>query len=167
MKALLRPAFVLGLSIAISATSLLGASSVAFAGTTRPTITDWPTTLTVNEGDKPTIQVTFTDTDGPGFYAYVIFWGDGDSSSGTISEGETGSGPWTFHVTKSTPYAAGVFTLQISVNHGGPANTRFGTVTVLSNQTPSVVSFGVTAGGEGGTSTLALTFADSDADFNL
>ena len=163
MKALLRPAFVLGLSIAISATSLLGASSVAFAATTRPTITDWPATLTVNEGDKPTIQVTFTDTDGAGFYAYDVFWGDGDSSSGTISEAETGSGPWTFHVTKSTAYAAGVFTLQISVNHGGPANTRFGTVTVLSNQTPSVVSFVVTAGSEGGTSTLALTFADSDA----
>jgi PKD repeat protein len=163
MKALLRPGFVLGLSIAISATSLLGASSVAFAATTRPTITDWPVTLTVNEGDKPTIQVTFTDTDGPGFYAYDVFWGDGDSSSGTISEAETGLGPWTFHVTKSTAYAAGVFTLQISVNHGGPANTRFGTVTVLSNQTPSVVSFGVTAGSEGGTSTLALTFADSDA----
>lgn len=167
MKALLRPAFVLGLSIAISATSLLGASSVAFAATTRPTITDWPgadgKTLFVNEGAKPTIEVTFTDTDGPGFYAYDVFWGDGDSSSGTISEAETGSGPWTFHVTKSTPYAAGQFTLQISVNHGGPANTRFGNVTVLSNQTPSVVSFGVTAGSEGGTSTLALTFADSDA----
>ena len=168
MKALLRPAFVGVLSIAIAATSLLSASSVVFAAT-RPTITDWPGApgkppFIVYQGTTPTIDVTFTDPDGPGFYEYVVFWGDGDSSSDTISEAATGPAPWTFHVTKPVPYAVpGEFPLQISVDNGGPANTRFGNVTVLSNTAPSVVSFGLTAGSEGGTSSLALTFADPDA----
>ena len=90
MRALLRPLFVCGLSIAIAATSLVGSSSVAL-GATRPTITDWPRTLTVSEGDRPTVQVTFSDPDGPGYYAYDLFWGDGDSNSDVISAATIGS----------------------------------------------------------------------------
>src|SRR5437867_10478073 len=131
MKALLRPVFVGVFSIAIAATSFFGASSVAYAGT-RPTITDWPGApfkppFVVYQGTTPTIDVTFTDPDGAGFYEYVVFWGDGDSSSDTISEAATGRDPWTFHVTMPVPYAVpGEFPLQISVDNGGPANTRFG-----------------------------------------
>jgi PKD repeat protein len=163
MKALLRPLLVGGLSIAIAATTLMGSSSVAFAGI-RPTITGWPVTdLAVLEGDTPTIEVTFKDPDGPGFYAYAIDWGDGESSSGTIPEAETVWGPWTFYLTKSTPYAVGEFGLVLSVNDGGPANLRFRNVVVSPNTAPSVISLDVTAGTEGGTSSFALTFADPDA----
>ena len=62
MKALLRPLFVGGLSIAIAATSLVGSSSVAL-GATRPSITTWSINAPVYEGDRPVISATFTDVD--------------------------------------------------------------------------------------------------------
>jgi hypothetical protein len=157
MRAVLRPLFVCGLSIVIAATSLVASSSVARAAT-RPTITDWPVTLTVQEGDTPTISVTFTDPDGPDFYSYDIFWGDGDSSSDAIP-----AGPSTFQVTKASPYAGppALLRLQVTVNDSSLSSSRFGDVIVV-NAPPSFSAFAVSPSAldAGQAATAAGTIAD-------
>jgi len=99
MKALLRPLFVCGLSIAMAATSLVGTSSVALAANTRPVITDWPRTLTVYEGDRPFINATFTDPDLGDLHIVDIDWGDGTTDRYILPIGDR-----TFSVQKVAPY---------------------------------------------------------------
>src|SRR6266550_3242307 len=232
MKALLRPAFVGGLSIAIAATSLVGSSSVALAAT-RPSIVTWSVSAPVYEGDRPFANATFTDPDATDLHTVDVSWGDNTYDTYTLPLGDR-----SFSVQKSVPYTDETTTdvrVQITVNDPIFSNSRFVTFAVLNaapaitsfalsatdleaggavtatgtftdgvftfttdahtyaangeyivsatvtdnagawapatstvsvhqaNQAPSVVSFGVTAGNEGGSSSLALTFADADA----
>src|SRR5437763_3935635 len=259
MRALLRPLFVGGLSVAIAAAGLLGSSSVAFAAS-KPSITTWNLGGLVYEGDRPSMFATFTDGTDNDAYSVEIDWGDGSQndvfalangardfgpnglqksvpyvndgavrivitlndglnatsrfigttvlnaapsmssfalSSATVDTGHdvtaTGAftdagaadthtvtvdwgdgsaatslnlaaGVSTFTTAAHTYAAAGDFTVTATVtDNAGATATATATVSVQKpNQAPSVVSFDVTAGSEGGTSTLALTFADAD-----
>lgn len=254
MKALLRPLFVCGLSIAIAATSLVGSSSVALAAS-RPLITAWSLSGPVYEGDRPSVNATFTDLDLTDRHTVDISWGDdtydqytlpvgdrGFSVQKTVAYGSDTSSALLIFITLSDPIFSNSKTLSVTVLNAAPSFTSFGlsasdmdagqavtatgaftdggstdthtltmdwgdspattaptarsfttdphtyasagdftlTATVTDNagatavatstvsvhapnQAPSVVSFGVTAGNEGSSSTLALTFADADA----
>jgi PKD domain-containing protein len=266
MKALLRPAFVLGLSIAIAVTSLVGSSSVASAATP-PLVTTWWLDLPVYEGADVFLNGTFTGGVGHGPYTVDVDWlGDGTGTFETYTFDSVDPTAYPqIRVQKAQPYpneqaapitvavylsdpqktnrtnlpaftisnvppsfesfslsatdletggavtATGTFkdggandthTLRLDWGDGSPVMTMNldrgardftteahtysanGDYTVsaivtddagawtpatatfsvhAANQTPSVVSFDVTAGSEGGDSTLALTFADVDA----
>src|SRR5438094_7905808 len=116
MRALLRPLFVGGLSVAIAAASLLGSSSVAFAAS-KPSITTWNLGGLVYEGDRPSMFATFTDGTDNDAYSVEIDWGDGstpdpaaDLSAGVTSFGAT-------HVFADTGAYSGVVTLSDSASH--------------------------------------------------
>src|SRR5438093_10712240 len=161
MKALLRPLFVCGLSIAMAATSLVGTSSVALAANTRPVITDWPRTLTVYEGDRPFINATFTDPDLGDRHIVDIDWGDGTTDRYTLPIGDR-----SFSVQKVAPYAddtAGVaLDAQISLADPVSSTSRFLTV-LVQNTAPSITSFGLSStdmeAGQAVTATGAFTDA--------
>jgi PKD repeat protein len=254
MKALLRPLFVCGLSIAMAATSLIGSSSVALAAV-RPQKTARSLRAPDTEGDRPSENAKFTDADLTDLHTVDISWGDDTFDQYTLPVGarsfsvqktvayanETTSDLLIF-ITLSDPLFSNSKTLPVTVLNAAPSITSFGlsattveagqavtatgaftdggaadthTVTInwgdasstttatgnpftsaphtysdagnftvtatvtdnagatatatstvdvtAPNQAPSVVSFGVTAGNEGGNSTLALTFADADA----
>src|SRR6267143_4330350 len=113
MKALLRPLFVGGLSIAIAATSLLASSSVAFAAT-KPSITTWSINAPVYEGDRPTITATFTDPDLTDLHTVDISWGDNSYDRYTLPVGDR-----SFAVRKSVAYLNDSpvgLTVQITLN---------------------------------------------------
>src|SRR6266851_7160017 len=98
MRALLRPLFVVGLSIAIAATALVGSSSVALAAT-KPTITTWSVSTPVFEGDRPFVNATFTDPDLTDLHTVDIAWGDNTYDSYTLPVGDR-----SFSVQKSVAY---------------------------------------------------------------
>jgi PKD repeat protein len=160
MRTLLRPLFVGALSIAIAATSLLASSSVALGAT--PSITSLSLSGPVYPGDRPFLNGTFTDPDAGDQHTVDIDWGDGNFDSYTLPVGDR-----SFSLQKSVPYgndtAGAELLLQVTVADGISANTKYLSIVVQQlNQAPSITSFGVTAGSEGGSSTLALTFADVD-----
>src|SRR5580765_8454952 len=99
MKALLRPLFVCGLSIAIAATSLVGSSSVALAAS-RPLMTAWSLSGPVYEGDRPSVNATFTDVDLGDLHTVDISWGDDTFDSYTLPVGAR-----SFSVQKTVAYA--------------------------------------------------------------
>ncbi len=141
MKALLRPLFVCGLSIAMAATSLVGSSSVALAAT-RPSITTWSISAPVYEGDRPFVTATFTDPDAGDWHTVDVSWGDNSYDTYTLAVGDR-----SFSVQKSVPYvdeSATALTVQITVNDPIYSNSRFLTVTVL-NAAPSITSFGLSS----------------------
>ncbi len=141
MKALLRPLFVCGLSIAMAATSLVGSSSVALAAT-RPSITTWSISAPVYEGDRPFVTATFTDPDVLDLHTVDVSWGDNSYDTYTLAVGDR-----SFSVQKSVPYvdeSATALTVQITVNDPIYSNSRFLTVTVL-NAAPSITSFGLSS----------------------
>ena len=141
MKALLRPLFVCGLSIAMAATSLVGSSSVALAAT-RPSITTWSISAPVFEGDRPFVTATFTDPDAGDWHTVDVSWGDNSYDTYTLAVGDR-----SFSVQKSVPYvdeSATALTVQITVNDQIFSNSRFLTVTVL-NAAPSITSFGLSS----------------------
>ena len=161
MKALLRPLFVCGLSIAMAATSLVGSSSVALAAT-RPSITTWSISAPVYEGDRPFVTATFTDPDAGDWHTVDVSWGDNSYDTYTLAVGDR-----SFSVQKSVPYvdeSATALTVQITVNDPIYSNSRFLTVTVL-NAAPSITSFGLSStdmdAGQAVTATAA--FKDSGA----
>src|SRR5438309_9920126 len=93
MRALLRPLFVGGLSVAIAAASLLGSSSVAFAAS-KPSITRWNLGGLVYEGDRPSMFATFTDGTDNDAYSVEIDWGDGSQDDVVaLADGGRGCGP--------------------------------------------------------------------------
>src|SRR6266581_7805936 len=112
MKALLRPLFVCGLSIAMAATSLVGSSSVALAAT-RPSIVTWSVSAPVYEGDRPFATATFTDPDLTDLHTVDVSWGDNTFDTYTLPVGDR-----SFSVQKSVPYVneAASLTVQITVN---------------------------------------------------
>ena len=141
MKALLRPLFVGGLSIAIAATNLFGSSSVALAAT-RPSITTWSITGPVYEGDRPFINATFTDPDVGELHTVDISWGDDTYDNYTLPLGAL-----SFSVQKSVPYVNETttdLTVQITLNDPIYSTSRFLTVAVL-NAAPSITSFALSA----------------------
>ena len=141
MKALLRPLFVGGLSIAMAATSLLGSSSVALAAT-RPSITSWSVSGPVYEGDRPFANATFTDVDAGDRHTVDVSWGDDTYDTYTLPLGDR-----SFSVQKTVPYVNETttpWTVQITVNDPIFSTSRFTTVTVL-NRAPSIASFGLSS----------------------
>jgi PKD repeat protein len=161
MKALLRPLFVGGLSIAIAATSLVGSSSVAL-GATRPSITTWSINAPVYEGDRPVITATFTDVDPLDLHTVDISWGDDTYDNYTLVVGVR-----SFAVQKTVPYAddAADLTVQITLNDPVFSTSRFLTVSVL-NATPSITSFGLSSSNvdAGQAVTANGAFTDGAAD---
>jgi len=173
MKALLRPLFVGGLSIAIAATSLVGSSSVALAAT-RPSITTWSVSAPVYEGDRPFATATFTDPDLTDLHTVDISWGDDSYDSYTLPVGDR-----SFSVQKTVPYTDETTTdirVQITVNDPIFSNSRFVMLGVL-NATPAITSFAIspteveaggavtatgrfTDGGTNDTHTLKLDWGD-------
>ena len=162
MRALLRPLFVGGLSIAIAATSLLGSSSVALAATA-PRMTTWSVTAPVFEGDRPFANATFTDPDLTDQHTVEIDWGDGSSADRyTLTVGDR-----SFSLQKTVPYvndSSTAFTVSITLSDGTFATTRFTTVTVL-NAAPSISAFAVSpsAPETGQAVTATGAFTDSGA----
>src|SRR6266581_3098203 len=157
MKALLRPLFVCGLSIAMAATSLVGSSSVALAAT-RPSITTWSISAPVYEGDRPFVDATFTDPDVLDLHTVDISWGDGTYDSYTLPVGAR-----SFSVQKAVPYLNETttdLTVQITVSDPLFSTSRFLTVAVL-NATPSITSFALSSSvvdaGQAVTATGAFT----------
>jgi PKD repeat protein len=157
MKALLRPLFVGGLSIAIAATSLIGSSSVALAAS-RPMMTSWSLSGPVYEGDRPFVNATFTDVDLADLHTVDISWGDDTFDSYTLPVGARD-----FSVQKTVPYANDTSTeLLIFITVSDPvfSNSKTLGVTVL-NAAPSFTSFGLSAtdleAGQAVTATGAFT----------
>jgi len=141
MKALLRPLFVGGLSIAIAATTLVGSSSVAL-GSTRPSITSWSVSGPVYEGDRPFANATFTDVDLLDHHTVDVSWGDNTYDTYTLPLGDR-----SFSVQKTVPYVDETttpWTVQITVNDPIFSTSRFTTVNVL-NAAPSITSFGLSS----------------------
>ena len=141
MKALLRPLFVGGLSIAIAATSLVGSSSVAL-GATKPSITSWSVSAPVFEGDRPFANATFTDVDAGDQHTVDVSWGDDTYDHYVLPIGDR-----SFSVQKTDPYVNETttpWTVQITVNDPIFSTSRFTTVSVM-NATPSITSFALSA----------------------
>src|SRR5207247_871702 len=163
-----RPLFVCGLSIAMAATSLVGSSSVALAAT-RPSITTWSISAPVYEGDRPFVTATFTDPDALDLHTVDVSWGDDSSATHPLAPAATttnlAAGVSSFSSDAYTYAAVGDFTVTLTVtDNAGASATATSSVSVHQpNQAPSVALFSVTAGSEGGSSALALTFADVDA----
>src|SRR5258706_1856774 len=132
MKALLRPLFVGGLSIAIAATNLVGSSSVAL-GATRPLITTVSISSPVYEGDRPFINATFTDPDAGDQHTVDIAWGDDSYDMYVLPVGAR-----SFSVQKSVPYVNEALDLGVQVTLTEPISSTspFLSVTVV-NPTPS------------------------------
>src|SRR5713101_7008424 len=162
MRALMRPLFVGGLSVAIAATSLFGSSSVALAATA-PRITSLSLSGAVFEGDRPSVIGTFTDPDLTDQHTVDIDWGDGTrSDSYRLAVGDR-----SFSLQKSVPYvqdSPAALTITVSLSDGLFANTRFLGVTVL-NAPPSISSFALSSAAvEAGQAVTATgTFTDSGA----
>ena len=143
MKALLRPLFVGGLSIAIAGATFLGSSTVALAAT-KPTFTSLSVTTPVNEGDRPTVTGTFSDPDTADQHSVVIFWGDGSMDSYTLPVGDR-----SFSLQKSVGYpddggASNPLLMQVQLNDPQFSVSRFLNITV-NNVAPSWDSFGLSA----------------------
>jgi len=162
MKALLRPLFVGGLSIAIAATSLMATSSVAFAAS-RPSIVTWSLRGDVYEGDRPWVDATFTDGTDVGPYTVDVDWGDGSFDQWVLADLAARS----FSVQKTVPYLDDATSLRLQVSLSDPIFTtsRFMTLNVL-NRAPSITSFVLSATDldAGGAVTAVGTFTDGAAD---
>lgn len=158
MKALLRPLFVGGLSIAIAATTLVGSSSVALAATP-PVLTAWSINAPVYEGDKPTITATFTDPDLLDRHTVDISWGDGSTDTYILPIGAR-----SFAVQKAVPYltfSSTALTVMITVSDPIFSTTRFLSVTVL-NAPPSITSFALSSAAIDAGQAVTATGAFSD-----
>jgi PKD repeat protein len=161
MKAVLRPVFVGGLSIAIAAMTLLGSSSVALAAT-RPSITTWSINAPVYEGDRPTVTATFTDPDLTDQHTVDISWGDNSYDSYVLPVGDR-----SFAVRKTVPYltfSLTPLTVLITLNDPIYSNSKTLAVTVL-NAPPSITSFALSSAAidMGQAVTATGTFTDPGA----
>jgi len=160
MRALLRPLFVGGLSLAIAATGLVGSSSVALAASA-PKLTTWSLSGSVFEGDRPSVIATFTDGTDQDPYWVDVDWGDGSTADTYALD----VGVRAFSVQKSVPYLDdSPVALRISVTLRDPlfANTRFLGVTVL-NAVPSITSFALSSATVDAGQAVTATGAFTDA----
>jgi PKD repeat protein len=171
MKAWLRPTFVLGLSIALAATSL---ASVALAAGD-PHITFWAVKEgpVVYEGDRPTVQLAFDDPDLTDVHTVTIDWGDSSSDMYTLPVGARGDlaavPPVYVELQKTEPYvneSPGTLVIFVSVeDQTSAADGRTLSITVL-NATPVFTSFSLSPTDleAGGAVTATGRFSDGSAD---
>jgi PKD repeat protein len=127
-----------------------------------PSITSFAlSSAAIDAGQAVTATGTFTDPGTADTHTVTIDWGD-LSATTSLS---LAAGVVSFTTAPHTYAAAGDFTVTATVtDNGGLKATATSVVSVHQpNQAPSIVSLVVTAGSEGGSSTLALTFADADA----
>jgi PKD repeat protein len=128
-----------------------------------PSITSFSLSSTdLNAGSSVTATGGFDDPGTAETHTVTVDWGDGTTPITTLNLARR---VWAFTTGAHTYAAGGTFTVTATVtdSNGGSA-VATGTVTVHgANQAPSVVSFGLTAASEGGSSTLSLTFSDADA----
>jgi hypothetical protein len=127
-----------------------------------PVITAFSLSATDLEvGGAVTATGRFTDGGVNDTHTLKLDWGDGSP----LTTMNLAAGVFAFTTEAHTYAANGDYIVSaIVTDNSGAWAPATSTVSVhAANHAPSVVSFGVTAGTEGGTSTLALTFADADA----
>jgi PKD repeat protein len=115
----------------------------------------------VDAGQTVTATGTFTDKGVADTHTVTVAWGD---LTPTWTQ-SFAAGPGSFTTTPHTYTTVGTFTVKLTVtDNAGASATATSSVSVNQpNQAPSIVSLVVTAGSEGGSSTVSLTFADADA----
>ena len=126
-----------------------------------PSITSFGLSSTnPDAGQAVTASGTFADGGSADTHTATFNWGDG---SPTTTK-NLAAGVYAFASDPHTYATVGDFTVTVTVaDNSGASATATSSVSVhASNQAPSVTSFTVTAGPEGGSSTLALTFGDAD-----
>ena len=127
-----------------------------------PAITSFGLSATELEaGGAVTATGAFTDGGAADTHTVKLDWGDGSP----LTTLDLAAGVGNFTTDPHTYAANGEYTVSaIVTDNAGAWAPATSTVSVHQpNQAPSIASFGVTAGSEGGTSTLVLTFADADA----
>ncbi|MDQ2912756.1 MAG: PKD domain-containing protein [Chloroflexota bacterium] len=127
-----------------------------------PSITAFSLSSTdLDAGSAVTATGGFDDPGTGETHTVTVNWGDGSTNT-TLNLARR---VWAFMTAAHTFTAGGTFTVTATVaDSAGGSAVATSIVTVHgANQPPSVVSFGVAAGSEGGSSDLALTFADADA----
>jgi hypothetical protein len=108
-----------------------------------------------------TFSAQFTDSGANDTLTVTLDWGDGTDPT-TTDLGLARS--FTSDAHSYGEVRDYIVTATLTDNAGGSSAPATVTVTVHApNQAPDVISFGVTPGPEGGTTSLALTFADADA----
>jgi large repetitive protein len=126
-----------------------------------PSITSFGLSSTSMEaGQAVTATGAFTDGGAADTHTVTVDWGD-TSPAATLN---LAAGVYSFTTDPHTYMAAGDRTVTATVtDNSGAFATATSSVSVHgANQTPSITSLVVTPGNEGGSSTLALTFADAD-----
>jgi len=154
-------AFTVGVSVADSMGAVGTGSTSVTVNNVPPVITTvtGPTT-TVSTGANATVKVNFTDVGVLDTHTCAYAWGDGQTSSGSVTE-TNGSGS----CTASHIYTAGgaqTVTITVTDKDGGSVSSTF---SLLVNSPPSVsaVSLSATTINEGGQSTLTGSFTDADS----
>ena len=116
---------------------------------------------TVEAGKAVTATGTFADSGTVDTHTVTVDWGD-LSPKTTLN---LVAGVSSFTTSPHTYVNAGDFTVTATVaDNAGASATATSSVSVhQANQAPSIASLNLTTGAEGGSSSLALTFADADA----
>src|SRR5437870_3341563 len=115
----------------------------------------------VEAGKAVTATGTFADNGAADTHTVTVDWGD-LSPTTTLS---LAAGVSSFTTGAHTYATSGDFTVTATVaDNAGASATATSSVSVhQANQAPSIASLNLTTGAEGGSSSLALTFADTDA----
>ena len=115
----------------------------------------------VEAGQAVTATGTFADSGALDTHTVTVDWGD-LSPKTTLN---LAAGVSSFATGAHTYATAGDFTVTATVaDNAGASATATSSVSVhQANQAPSIASLNLTTGAEGGSSSLALTFADPDA----
>ena len=114
--------------------------------------------ITGSEGQSASFSATFNDPDTADTHTASIDWGDGTTSSGTVSE-TSGTGT----VTASHAYAdEGNYTAHLVVDdNDGDASATAQVAATIGDATPVVTNISPLAGVEGQTASFTGTFSDS------
>jgi PKD repeat protein len=112
-------------------------------------------------GDSVTASGGFDDPGTADTHTVTVSWGDGSANT-VVSLARR---VWTFTTSAHTYLSGGTFevTATIADDDGGSAVATSSVTVAGGNEAPSVVSLAATAGNEGGSSSLSLTFSDADA----
>jgi len=115
----------------------------------------------VEAGKAVTATGTFADNGAADTHTVTVDWGD-LSPTTTLN---LAAGVSSFTTGAHTYATSGDFTVTVTVaDNAGASATATSSVSVhQANQAPSIASLNLTTGAEGGSSSLALTFADTDA----
>jgi PKD repeat protein len=115
----------------------------------------------VETGQNVTATGAFTDTGTADTHTVTLNWGDGSPTT-TLN---LAAGVYTFTSPAHTYSAADTYTVTATItDNAGASAVATSTVSVhAANHAPTIASLVLTAGSEGGSSSLALSFADADA----